>query len=420
MTSFEQSIKRDMTRGKFLEIRGHVYGDGKNTFKYTYGAVASWFAWNRDGQGRIANVQPPSGEWGLAAGGHYYDGPLDWDQDIALPAEQRFSSRLTTDIVFAGLNMSGDGGDSGNVNSFTPFQNARGHRRIVKTFFGTQAEGGYFTDIIKPDSRIIKMVRENNAQMAESDKVLKVLKAYPGILREHIRLFKEELDFIGAKKPLLIVFGGGAKWVLDEGCDAGFLRTRFRAVVQILHYASYPRGGDEGYKIDTSIKLKDYIEIPVDKEQNGKAGAPQKKTAVVPPGSSDEKAEAYRELNEVKRFFESRGHIMTDPITFFVTQHSIWKVVQTSKNGRRLGFGIFISGNKYQAKYETDPDNGDDFVDLEKKFPEINRIFPSSHFSPGKGKNPRKKIVFSISDPKEEALTILEKTLSVLGVKIAR
>jgi hypothetical protein len=30
------------------------------------------------------------------------------------------------------------------------FQNARGHKFIVETFSGTEAEGGYFTDIIIP------------------------------------------------------------------------------------------------------------------------------------------------------------------------------------------------------------------------------------------------------------------------------
>jgi hypothetical protein len=30
MTDFEKSIKRKMTRDKFVEIRDHIYGDGKN------------------------------------------------------------------------------------------------------------------------------------------------------------------------------------------------------------------------------------------------------------------------------------------------------------------------------------------------------------------------------------------------------
>jgi len=32
MTDFEKTIKREMTREKFSEIRDHVYGDGNNTF----------------------------------------------------------------------------------------------------------------------------------------------------------------------------------------------------------------------------------------------------------------------------------------------------------------------------------------------------------------------------------------------------
>ena len=56
MTDFEKTIKREMTRDKFLKIRDHVYGDGKNTYDYTYGQVASWLTWNRDEKGKILSV----------------------------------------------------------------------------------------------------------------------------------------------------------------------------------------------------------------------------------------------------------------------------------------------------------------------------------------------------------------------------
>jgi len=250
MTDFEKSIKREMTREKFLEIRDHVYGDGKNTFDNTYGQVSSWLTWNRDENGQILSVPPPS--INLTKRRSYYDGPIDnWEQD-KLP---EFSRRITTDIVFIGLNMAGDGKPW--PNWFT-FQNARGHPRIVKTFFNTAAEGAYFTDIIKPDKRLL----DNIEKKTNSREVMRYIAARRDILKEHIRLFKEELDFIGAVKPLLIVFGNDAEWILEQGMDNYFLSKRFHAIVKIMFYGAYPRGGDEGYKNDTRRKLKFYITIP--------------------------------------------------------------------------------------------------------------------------------------------------------------
>ena len=253
MTDFEKSIKREMTREKFLEIRDHIYGDGKNTFNYTYGQVSSWLAWNRDENGKILSVPPPSPEY--TQGGHFYDGPIDnWDQDKLLPVERQFSSRITTDIVFIGLNMAGDGTPP----DWRSFQNARVHRKIVKTFFGTEAEGAYFTDIIKPDKRFL----DNVGNPANAQQVMRIVAAQRDVLKEHIRLFMEELDFIGAVKPLLIVFGNDAEWILSQGIHDAFLIKRFHAVVKIMHYSSYPKGGDEGYKNDARSKLASYITIP--------------------------------------------------------------------------------------------------------------------------------------------------------------
>jgi len=256
MTNFENSIKREMTREKFLEIRDHVYGDGKNTFDNTYGQVSSWLTWNRDENGQILSVPPPSVN--LTKRGSYYDGPIDnWDQD-KLP---QFSSKLTTDIVFLGLNMAGNGTMPPNSPSF---QNARGHRRIVKTFFGTEAEGAYFTDIIKPDKRFL----DNVGKPANSTEFMQIIKDRRDIQKEHIRLFKEELDFIGAVKPLLIVFGNDVKCILEQGLDDYFRTKKFYKIVVIWHYAyrfikgEDERERDERYKDDARTKLKPYITIP--------------------------------------------------------------------------------------------------------------------------------------------------------------
>jgi hypothetical protein len=253
MTDFEKSIKREMTREKYEEIRDHVYGDGKNIFNYRYGDVASWLTWNRKENGQIASAPPPDRRF--IAKGSIFDGPIEeWDD--------RFASKITTAIVFLGLNMSGDGKQMVDLQGkrIPYFQNARGHQFIVETFSGTEAEGGYFTDIIKPDKRLMD---DKEVIPAKAQTVMQKLEGNPSILKDHILLFKKELDFIGAVKPLLIVFGPKVNKIIKQGLDDNFLKERFHAVVEIYHYAYYYiQGGLEGYINDTRQKLKRYITIP--------------------------------------------------------------------------------------------------------------------------------------------------------------
>jgi len=253
MTDFENSIKREMTKDKYEKIRDHVYSDKEDFKHFSYGKVASWFTWNRKKNGQIANVHPPIPD--LTQKGHYYDGPISqWDGD-KLPAEHRFSSRITTRIVFLGLNMSGEG----EPGKLPIFQNARGHKRVVRTFFGTKAEGGYFTDIIKPDQRIL----DNVENPSEAEQVTAYLNRNPKVLNDHIQIFTDELKFIEAENPLLIVFGKHAEWAVTTALDMDSLNKRkFHAIVYTMHYAAYPQGGDEGYMGIVRKDLARYITIP--------------------------------------------------------------------------------------------------------------------------------------------------------------
>jgi hypothetical protein len=257
MTDFEKSIKRNVIdKDKFMEIRDHKYGKGDIYDTYTYGMVASWLVWNRDDQGKITIEGPHPGN-----SKHFDDYILDWDEDAKLPEDQRFSKKLTTDIVFVGLNMSGDGKPVGDIRLF---ENARCHIRIIKTFFGTEAEGGYFTDIIKPDKRLLDKV----GKPANASEVMQIVRNRSDILKEHIQVFKNELAFIGAKKPLIIVFGGDARWIVEQGFQYRILdKSQFHGVVYTMHYSGYPKDGDFGYTKKVSGDLARYITIPNDEKE---------------------------------------------------------------------------------------------------------------------------------------------------------
>jgi hypothetical protein len=257
MTDFEKFIepKRGMTREKFEEILKREYGGYGYIYKYTYGDVASWFAWNRDENDKNKiNILP---EDKSQEKNNIYDGDIyNWDKEKL--------SIITTDIVFIGLNMSADGKPlyEDSPEDFW-FQNARRYEKIVHTFFNTKAEGAYFTDILKPDKRL----PNKKGKSSDSSEVMKIIKSQTGneIVKDHLHLFKKELGDIGAKKPLLIVFGGGAEWIINQGIKNGILKeSDFYAKVKIIHYTYRFRGFNDikKYRNDTRERLKDYITIP--------------------------------------------------------------------------------------------------------------------------------------------------------------
>lgn len=238
MTDFEKTIRREMTKEKFENIRDHVYSDGKDIFNYTYGKVASWFTWNRDDNKK--DIYSSIGEW-----------------------KDTYSSKLTTDIVFLGLNMIDD---LQSIPEDFIFQNSRIEPSIVNTFSDTEAEGAYFTDLIKPDKRIY----DNILNLSKGSRIKDFVFSYSDILKEHINLFKEELDFIGAEKPLLIVFGNTALDILNMGICYRYIDIeRFKAIVLIRHYSTVPLTNKINiqemltrYKDEIGIRLIDYITIP--------------------------------------------------------------------------------------------------------------------------------------------------------------
>jgi hypothetical protein len=265
MTDFEKEIdkKRGMTREEFVKILKQPYGDGEYLYNktYTYGDVSSFLAWNKDKNREVVD----EGESIFTKGANINDGHIyDWDQDKL--------KVITTSIVFVGLNMSADGKPLTSNPKFPGskpedfwFQNARRHKAIIRTFLGTKAEGAYFTDIIKPDERLLNEIR----QPSNSSEVMKIIKDNRDILDDHLHLFKKELKYIGADKPLLIVFGNAAEWCIKKGFERGILdKSRFhdKTMVKIYHYSYYRRlkakDRFEEYKNKIREQLKDYITIP--------------------------------------------------------------------------------------------------------------------------------------------------------------
>ena len=110
----------------------------------------------------------------------------------------------------------------------------------------------------------MKLLEAEKSKASEGEKVYKIVKDDKGtILKEHFSLFKNELDYIGAKKPLLITFGGAAAGILEKGFDRGYLKKNDYHIKNIAHYSN---ASFDAIAKNWNEKLKEFITIPIDKE----------------------------------------------------------------------------------------------------------------------------------------------------------
>jgi len=106
--------------------------------------------------------------------------------------------------------------------------------KIRYAFEGTKYWGAYMTDII-------------NRRETKSEKVISYLKKNPHVIHENMLRFYEELEDIGAKNPLIIVFGGVAYNLIKANID-----KKYNRLIKIMHYSNFI--GQEEYK-DKVLKV---------------------------------------------------------------------------------------------------------------------------------------------------------------------
>ncbi len=144
---------------------------------------------------------------------------------------------LRTDVVMVALNFSRD------VEMNKPFLNfhySKPHGQDYKirfAFEGTEYYGAYMTDIIK------------EFPMLSSKDVLRYLKANPNELKKQIVEFKNELEFIKARKPKILAFGRVVFRIIKNNLDKEY----YSELVALTHYSH--QISKENYRIDTHKKL---------------------------------------------------------------------------------------------------------------------------------------------------------------------
>lgn len=147
---------------------------------------------------------------------------------------------MHTNTIFVGYNIS-----KRITTPFGNFHEGKNDYRIKDVIKGTLFEGSYMTDVIK------------DFEEKSSGKMHQYLKKHPEFLKENISSFIEELEFIGAKKPILIAFGNHCYTLLKTHLPT-------YTVLKVLHYSSFTK--NEVRRAEMLVKendVKKLLTIPV-------------------------------------------------------------------------------------------------------------------------------------------------------------
>jgi hypothetical protein len=189
-----------------------------NEIKKKYGLDASWAIWN--------------------------DPFSCYEDSFYLEDYEKVKDKINPNVVFVGFNPSDN-----IIEYFSNFHNLKDDKRNLPSktiynanklkyaFINTEYEGAYMTDIIKLDT--IK----GKVELTKSGEVKKYIRNHREVECESIKIFEEELNFIGSKNPFIIALGRDAYNVLS--------RYHLRAysicnICKVTHYAVY--GNAEKYK----------------------------------------------------------------------------------------------------------------------------------------------------------------------------
>lgn len=176
-----------------------------------YGHYSSWAVWLKPGSTPKSNM------------------------DTTIFRDSSIMSQLHTNFILVALNISRQ--------VKIPFGNFHlnySEATDYKTRFAlinTPLWGSYMTDIIKDFEEI------------SSGRMMQFLNNHPEFEKENIKSLLTEIDFIGAKNPILVAIGIGSYKILKRN-----LGTKFR-IMAIPHYANY--NSKEKYREQVLTVLKD-------------------------------------------------------------------------------------------------------------------------------------------------------------------
>jgi len=233
-----------------------------NQIKEKYGKDASWAIWN--------------------------DPNADYEDPFTLIDYQKVKDKVNPNVILVGFNPSDNIFDD--FSNFHNLKNDSRHlhpnaikyaNRLKYAFINTEYEGAYMTDIIK------LATIKGKVKLADSAKVKEYIKNHPEVVLESIKMFKEELDFIGSKEPLIIALGGDAYNVLSK--------LKEYSICKVAHYSDWQHySNSEEYKKRVWEQIKDF--------KNGVQN--QKETHFITKGEKNKEAELVQVAEETLAKFK--------------------------------------------------------------------------------------------------------------------
>jgi len=128
---------------------------------------------------------------------------------------------LKNNVVMVGLNISRRFSES--FRNFHDLNPKAIDYKIRYAFQDTEYYGAYMTDIIK------------NFEMVNSDDVLKHLKENPALLVKSIEMFREEMQDLNSRAPIILAFGSAAYKILKENIR----EDEYSKLRQLTHYSHH-------------------------------------------------------------------------------------------------------------------------------------------------------------------------------------
>ena len=162
-----------------------------------HGKYASWAVWAK------GSDKPKSKMGDMAI----------FDEKLAIPL-------LRPNVLMVGLNLSRFTISEPFRNFHDPSPRAQDYK-LRFAFSNTEYYGAYMTDIIKGVVEV------------DSKNIPKHLKAYPDVLEQSLKIFREELCDLGATSPLILAFGRIAHEIIAKNLH----RREYTQLIRLTHYS---------------------------------------------------------------------------------------------------------------------------------------------------------------------------------------
>lgn len=172
--------------------------DALEAVRKEYGHYASWAVWSPPG------TKPKDGMGDIS----FFDQPSD-----------SLLSTLNPEVVLAGLNISRP--IERPFGNFHPDYPEAQDYKLRHALLGTKFWGGYMTDVIK-----------DFAEKA-SGKMMAYLRTNPDFEQQNLKVFREELEAIGARAPTVVALGADSFRILSRSLGKDV------EVLKAPHYSMY-------------------------------------------------------------------------------------------------------------------------------------------------------------------------------------